>query len=187
MRRIGAFALAGLLCAGLTAARAEDKKGTEVELGGLKSKAPAGWKSEQPAGPAGFRAYQFQIPHAEGDGRDGELIVFYFGEAGAGSVEQNVQRQLDAFIPPEGKTIADASKVEKLQVGGRTVTYVDVQGTHKYKARPMDAKYEARPNSRELYAILETPKGPYYIRLVGPAKTVEKNKAGFDEFVKGFK
>jgi hypothetical protein len=33
----------------------------------------------------------------------------------------------------------------------------------------------------------EAEKNPYHIKLIGPAKTVEHYKKGFDEWLKGFK
>src|SRR6516225_2382516 len=65
-------------------------QGGAVSLGGMESRPPADWKQQATAGQ--MRAYQFQIPKAEGDKSDAELVIFYFGERGAGSVAANVTR-----------------------------------------------------------------------------------------------
>jgi len=92
-------------------------------------------------------------------------------------------------MPPEDKKIDDVSKVENFKVGNVEVTYLDVQGTYKFKERPFDpaSKEELRPDYRMLGVVFESPKGPYFFRLVGPAKTVEHNKKAFEDWVKGFK
>jgi hypothetical protein len=63
---------------------------------------------------------------------------------------------------------------------------------HEYMPRPpigwsSKAKEERFPDHRMLYAYFPTDKGLFTVRLVGPAKTVEQNKKGFDEWVKNFK
>jgi hypothetical protein len=162
-------------------------KGTVVSLDGLQSRAPADWKEAETSGQ--FRAYQFQVPRADGDKADADVIVFFFGTGSGGSVAQNIPRWKGQFNPPEGKTIDDVSKLERFKVGDVDVAYFDVTGTYKFKARPFDpnAREELRPDYRMIMVYFGTKKGPYFIRFIGPAKTVTQHKKGFDEWVKGFK
>ena len=44
-----------------------------------------------------------------------------------------------------------------------------------------------RDVERIVNVIFESPKGPYFFKLTGPAKAVEKHKKDFDEWVKNFK
>jgi hypothetical protein len=157
-----------------------------VSIGGLESRAPAAWK-QQPT--SQMRVYQFQIPKAEGDNADAEVAIFYFGPGGAGSVDANIARWKGMFAPPDGKTIDDVTKVSHFKVSGDDVTYLDIQGTYKFKARPFDpnAKVELKPDYRMLGVVFETPKGPYFVRFVGPAKTVGQQKTAFDDWLKAFK
>lgn len=177
------LAVMGLAAA---AASAADDKGTVVEVDGLKSTAPAAWKKEEAAN--AMRAYQFVVPKADGDKEDATLVISYFGPGGGGGVPANLERWKGQFEPPAGKTIADVFKVEKLKVGAVPATYVDVQGTHLFKARPFDpnAQVEKKADYRMIAVVFESPKGPYFFRLVGPAKTVAANKAKFDEWLKNF-
>jgi hypothetical protein len=46
---------------------------------------------------------------------------------------------------------------------------------------------EPRPNHRMLAVVMESPKGNYFLKLVGPAKTIEQNKKDFDNWLKTFK
>ena len=66
---------------------------------------------------------------------------------------------------------------------------MDATGTFTHKMRPFDPneKGEKRANYRLVNVFFDSPKGPYFIRLVGPAKTIEAHKKGFDEWLKSLK
>jgi hypothetical protein len=168
----------------------QENKGEEVNLGGLKSKTPADWKQETltPAQKQMGRLMQFRIPKAGDDKQDAELFVFYLQGQG-GSVDENVKRWKQMFVPPQGKSLDEATKVEKFKVGNVGVTSVDVQGTYKFKKAPFvpDDQAELRPNYRMIAVYFDHKEGPYFIRFVGPARTIEQHKNGFDEWLKGFK
>lgn len=187
MRRVMTAALGAVLVTGLALARAEDRTGPEVELGGLKSKVPASWKQEEPS--SNMRLTQFRLMHAPGDGADAEVIVFYFGPGGAGDNQANINRQFTKFVAQPGKSVKDSAKMTEFKVGDKMATAVDITGTYKFKAAPFapNAKQELRPDYRLVYVILPTAKGPYYVQMAGPARTVAKYKEGFDEWVKNFK
>jgi hypothetical protein len=179
-------ALAWAPWSGPVGARGDDKKddkGTVVELDGLHARAPAAWKEEEPSNR--MRVAQFKLPKVKDDPRDAEVVIFNLG----GAAKDNVERWKTFFIPPEGKSIDDVAKVTDMKVGDATVTYLDVQGTYKFKERPFDpnAKEEKLPHYRMLGVIFETGKKQYQIRCVGPAATVEHYKPGFDEWLKSFK
>jgi hypothetical protein len=167
------------------AVNADDKE-TVVELGGLKSKAPAEWHKEKPA--SSLRTFQFRVPHAENDPSDAELVVFYFGKGGGGSVDDNIKRWKGKFTAPKGKTIDDLTKVDKFKVSGHEVVLVDINGTYQFQPPgKSDAKKEPRPDHRMLAVILDTDEGPYFITLIGPERTVERHQKAFVDWVKGFK
>jgi hypothetical protein len=158
--------------------------GATVDLGGLKSTAPASWK-EVPVSNS-MRVKQFTVPGKDGDA---ELVVFFFGEGQGGSTQANLDRWKTQFTPPSGESAESASKTStvKLASGGKA-TVLDVHGTYMFKASPMaPGPAEPRPNHRMLAAVLETPKGNYYLKLVGPAKTIEQSKKDFDGWLKAFK
>jgi hypothetical protein len=157
----------------------------DVELGGMKSTPPKAWKQEEPS--SNMRLTQFKLPKAEGDSEDAELIIFFF-KGGSGSAEDNLKRQLAKFKPSEGKEKVEA-KVDKIKVGKLEAPYQDISGTYLKKDRPFDpaAKSVEKKDFRQLYVILITDSGDFYPTLVGPAKTVEKHKKDFEEFLKNFK
>jgi hypothetical protein len=158
--------------------------GTPVTIDGLTSSVPASWK-ELPATQMRFK--QWTIPRVEPDKSDAELVVFFFGAGGGGDVQANLDRWKKMFVPPEGKTIDAVSKTETFKVNKVDVTTLDVRGTYKYKPMPMAPNEELRPDHRMIAVVFASPQGPYYMRFVGPEKTVEKNKKDFDKFLRGFK
>lgn len=157
----------------------------DVELGGMKSKVPAGWKEEQAT--SSMRLTQFKLPKAEGDTDDAELIIFFF-KGGSGKPEDNLKRQLAKFTPLKGKDKVEA-KVDKIKVGKYEAPYQDISGNYLLKKRPFDPsdKGVEKENYRQLYVVLLTDSGDFYPTLIGPAKTVEKHKKAFEEFLKNFK
>jgi hypothetical protein len=168
---------------------AQDKKGTLVDLGGLKSTTPADWKEESPSNK--MRMMQFRIPKAEGDPDDAELALFK--TPGGGSVQANLERQEKKFEIPAGKKAEDVIKTEKIKMGTYDAVYQDIKGTYLKKSAPFDpnAKATREADYRQLYVIFESKEGDvtnlYSMYLIGPAKTVEKHKKGFEEWVKNFK
>jgi hypothetical protein len=168
---------------------AQDKKGTLVELGGLKSTTPADWKEEAPS--SKLRMTQFKIPKAEGDADDAELALFK--TPGGGSVQANLERQEKKFEIPAGKKAEDVIKTEKIKFGTYEAVYQDIKGTYLKRFPPNDpnAKVTKLADYRQLYVIFESKEGEvtnlYSMYLTGPAKTVEKHKKDFDEWVKNFK
>ena len=185
MKRIAMLTLSVALLVGLNFAFAG---GETVELGGLKSKVPAGWKVQEPSNK--LRMYQMSIPKIEGDKDNAEMVIFFFGSGGGGGTEENIARWKTQFIAPEGKTIEQSSKLEKYKVGNDAdVVALDISGTYKYKFPPNDprAKEVRKDDYRRFNVIFDTDKGAYFITLTGPAKTMEKNKAAFDGWIKAFK
>ena len=181
------FSIAAAALLALVSAPAAWAQGTVVELDGLKSEAPAGWKMGKADNK--FRAYQFTIPKAGDDPEDAELVIFYFGAGSGGSAADNVKRWKGMFQAPAGEVGEGSAKVEKKKVGDVPVTYVDVRGTYLSKFPPFapNAKTTRKEDYRLIGVVFESKDGPYFFRLVGPQRTVEQNKAAFDRWLGAFK
>jgi hypothetical protein len=189
MRYLPCLALCGvalLSCSAPSAAggKKDDPKGRMVVIDGLKSLTPADWLKEKPANR--LRSHQFRLQKAKGDKDDAELAV---SPAQRGTPAQNLKRWQDMFEPPAGKTIEEASRVENFKIGAVKVAYLDVHGTYLKLSRPLAPKNTAvpLPNYRMLAVFFETPEGSHFIRMIGPAATVEQHKKGFDGWLKAFK
>src|SRR5262245_13210385 len=178
-------ALAALACTpALNNSTAADKKGTEVDFDGLKSVAPAEWKEEESK--SNLRLATFKVAKVKDDKQDAEIAVF---KGIGGSTKDNVERWKGQFVPPEGKSIDDVAKLTEFKVGEVKVTFLDVSGTYKSRFPPFDpnAKEERLPGYRLLGVVFDAPKEIYHIKFTGPAATVEANKKGFEDWIKGFK
>jgi hypothetical protein len=140
-------------------------------LGSLRLTVPDTWSS-QPLSNAMRRA-QFIIPAAAGDTEGAELVVFHFGQQGAGSVDANLERWYGQFQQSDGRPSREVAKVEKLAVLGAEATLVDVSGRYVAAMTPGAAAGGSdKPGFRMLGAIVEADDGAYYFKLVGPAATV---------------
>ncbi|NIA29631.1 MAG: hypothetical protein GWP06_06925 [Actinobacteria bacterium] len=145
---------------------------------------PQGWISEQPSG--SMRRAQFRLPGANGQD-DGVLAVFFFPGSG-GSVQSNLSRWYNQFTQPDEKQTHEIAKVEKKTVHGLPVTITFATGTFHKSASSMTMggpKVEL-PNYALLAAIVETNKGPWFFKAIGPEKTLLRWKQSFYEFVDSF-
>jgi len=140
--------------------------------GDLIFKTPDGWTSEPPS--SAMRVAQYRLP---GDTGDASLVIYYFGQGQGGAVEDNFARWVGQM-----QQTRDKAKTENLTVNGMAATLLDVSGT--YSGDMMNGSQTAQPNSRMRAGVIETPKGNYYIKLVGPEKTVARWDDAFLTFVK---
>ena len=166
--------------------RCQDKQqeATAVASGGdLHFTVPAEWVSEKP--PSKVRVAQFKLPKAEGDKEDGQLVIYYFGESGGGSVSANIERWISQMQQPEGAA-AKEPKTDSLTVNNLKISTVDVAGTYTAEMAPGSSEHHNDPNYRLRAAVIETPKGYYYLKVVGPQKTIERWNQVLDRFVRSF-
>ena len=134
-----------------------------------------------------MRQAQFLIPRTEGDGADGELVVFYFGPGQGGSVDANIDRWVGQFGQPDGSSSKDKAKTTRSEASGMAVTLVDLTGTYQAPIMPGAPEHHNGPGYRLLAAVVETPQGPWFFKLVGPEKTIAKWSDTFVQFIKGIK
>jgi len=154
-----------------------------TQAGTLTFTAPAAWKA-RPAS-SSMRVAEFVVPKAPPDPEDAELVVYFFG-GGGGSVEANIQRWVGQFQQPSGAAAKDGGRAT-FNVGNLKVTTVDVSGTYVAELRPGAAERHNKPNFRMRAAVVETPRGPYFVKFTGPAGTVKQASAAFDQFLKSLR
>ena len=148
--------------------------------GSLAYTAPAVWQTRPVA--SRMRVAEFVIPHVAGDVEDAELIVYYFG-TGAGTVDANIDRWIGQIQQSDGSSTKDKARRSSQTVNGLTVTTVDATGTYTAEMRPGAAEHFNKPGFRLRAAVVETPRGPYYIKMTGPAKTMAAADAAFAAFL----
>ena len=150
----------------------------------LTFSAPAGWKAAGPS--SSMRVAQFVLPRAAGDAADADLVVYYFGGSG-GTVDANIERWLGQMQQPGGKPSSAVARREARSINGLKVTLVDVSGTYVAEMTPGSAERHNSPNFRLRAAVIETPSGPYFIKLTGPARTVAAAEKAFEQFLGSMK
>ena len=166
--------LAAAAVAGLLAAPAEGRSA-------LRYDPPAGW-IEEPA-PSPMRVAQFRLPRVPGDSEDGELAVFHFGGSGGG-VEANLERWIGQMEQPDGRSSFAVASTTAFDADGLAVTLLDVPGTYAAAVRPGAAERLRKPGFRLLAAVVETPAGPWFFKLTGPARTIDRWDAPFSAFLR---
>lgn len=144
-------------------------------MGPFTLTAPADWKVKPTT--SNMRAGDFELPGKPG--AEAELIIYYFGPSGAGSVEDNLDRWLGQFQQANGKPSRDVAKIEKTKFADQSATFVSVTGRFVAQAMPGATEAVDKTDQALLAAIVESPKGPYYFKLVGAKATVDGNAAAF--------
>jgi hypothetical protein len=155
-----------------------------AKITGLVWTAPQGWAEEPPS--SAMRITQYRLPKVDGDTEDAVCYVSHFPGTG-GSVEANLSRWYDQFIQPDGRPSSAVAKVNKAEHHGFQQTTVDVSGTFSQSTTPMGPAGEDKPNFRMLAGVIETPIGPWFVKLIGPEKTVARWEKSFYEFMKTFR
>jgi hypothetical protein len=151
---------------------------------GLTFTAPDGWRPGPPA--SSMRIAELTLPRAPGDSEDAQLIVYYFGGSG-GSVDANINRWVAQMHQADGRPSSAVAKKETRRVNGLSVSLVDVTGTYVAETSPGSASHHNKPGFRLRAGVVETPKGPYFIKLTGPEKTVARWDAAFGQFIASLK
>jgi hypothetical protein len=147
---------------------------------GLTFTPPAGWQAMPSA--SSMRVAQYALPRAAGDTADAELIVYYFGGSG-GTVAANIERWIAQMQQPDGKPSAAAARQTTRTLNGLKATHVDVSGTYVAEVTPGSQQRYNNPNYRLRAVVVETPRGPYFVKLVGPARTVAAHESSFEQFL----
>lgn len=136
----------------------------------LKFTAPATWKSETPE--STMRAAQYRVPKAAGDTEDAVVAVSTFPEM-RGMTQMNIDRWIGMFAQPDSRPSKDVAKVTTMDVAGMRATILQITGT-----------YGGHAGWAMCAADIESPGGPWFVKMTGPAKTIKENEAAFEAFVK---
>jgi len=154
--------------------------GPAPAAGPLKFSAPSDWVSETPT--SSMRQAQYRLPRAQGDTEDAELVVFYF-QGGGGGVQANIDRWIGQFTKADGSAANSIAKTSHKTSHGIPITIVDVSGTYVAGMGSMMTDSKGKPNFRMLAAVAESSSGPWFFKLIGPAKTIGKWESSFQTFL----
>lgn len=175
MRKVTLLFLIPLLCLFNTAFQ---KKSS------LKFTVPPGWIEEERT--SSMRVAQYRLPKVEGDTENGSVVLYYFGQGQGGSTAANIERWVGQMKQADGSSSKAVAKEASFDVNGLKVTTVDVAGTYVAETTPGSGTFENKPGYRLQAAVVETPNGPYFLKLIGPEKTVARWSESFLSFLKSF-
>lgn len=145
-----------------------------IDLGAMTVRVPDAWTFVKPR--ALMRRAQFDVP---GNSGSAEAIVFFVGKLGAGPVDANIDRWIRQFTNDDGTAVVDVAPTNR-KIAGFDVVDLEVAGNYSGGMTPAGTPGPAEPDQRLIASIVSTPDGPYYIRLLGPDKTVAANKAALE-------
>lgn len=151
-------------------------------LATLKFDAPAEWTSKPPS--STMRVAEFVLPKTAGDSEDATLTIFFFGATQGGDAQANIDRWIGQMSQPDGRASKDVARTSTMTSHGLKITLVDVTGTYVAEVSPGSADHFNKPGFRQRAGYIDTPGGPYFVKLVGPEKTVAKWNDSVDAFLK---
>ena len=155
-----------------------------AKQGELRFKAPTEWVVEKPS--SSMRLAQYKLPRAEGDSEDASLVLYFFGENQGGSVQANLERWVSQFEQPDGSPSSSKAKLETITVNQLKMSMIDLSGTYVAETAPGSGVRHNNPDYRLRAAVIETPKGAHYVKLVGPSKTVSRWEKTFNAYLQSF-
>ena len=132
-----------------------------------------------------MRVAEFTVPKVGTDKEDAAVIVYFFGSTQGGTVQANLDRWLTQMTQPDGRASKDVAKRTSFKTtSGLAVTLLDLTGTYVAEVQPGSTERFNKPGFRLKAAVVETPGGPYFVRLIGPAATVAKSDEAFLAFLR---
>ena len=144
----------------------KEPKTRKVSARDLTIDVPKEWTQEETT--SQMRLAQFAIPAVKGDSENAELVVYFFGAAGGGSVNANLKRWVGQFADDGREQKVTMSKCPQGEYH-----LIELSGTYnKPVGPPINRKTKATPGSRMLGVIISTDGGQYFLKLTGPDKTV---------------
>jgi hypothetical protein len=171
-------------CSRTTTVSSNSASQNQALSGDLRFKAPDGWVTEKPS--SSMRVAQYKLTKAEGDKEDASLVLYYFGATQGGSAQANIDRWISQMEQPDGSPSKGKAKTESLTINGLKVTTVDVTGTYTAEMAPGSGTFHSDANYRLRAAVIETPKGNYFVKLAGPAKTIARWDQAYTDYLKSF-
>jgi hypothetical protein len=149
------------------------------QTGRLQFVAPSEWKARAAA--SSMRVAEFVVPRVPDDPEDADVIVYFFGGSG-GSVDANIERWVGQFKTAQGGPVAPPTR-RSSRIGALQVTQIDVSGVYVAEIKPGSPERYNKPNFRMRAAVVETARGPYFVKFTGPSATVARASASFDAFL----
>jgi len=147
-------------------------------LGGISVTVPPDWRRVTPS--SSMRLAEYLLPGDKAGAADASLAVF---AGNWGSVEANLERWYGQFRQTDGQSTSQQARRWEKKVGGIPVTLVEITGIFTGGMGMEEGKGEPLSGYRMLGAIVDSPAGFFYFKLLGPAATVALWNESFDHLV----
>ncbi len=165
-----------------TGEKTESDAATTVALAvdNLRFEVPTDWYEQKPDSDVRKAQYELAGP----DTSDvASLVVYYFGPGGAGNLQANIDRWVGQFADSDGQPPQEQSRVTARNVAGMQIHSVDVSGQYIAQITPGSDERHDEPDYRMVAAVIETPDGRYYIKAVGPRRTIDQHARSITTFL----
>lgn len=168
-------------CQGTGEKTASDSASTVIlAVDNLRFEVPTDWNTEKPDSDARKAQYELAGPDTSDAA---SLVVYYFGPGGAGNLQANIDRWVGQFADTDGQPPQEQSRVTARTIDGMQIHSVDVSGRYIAQVTPgSDERYD-KPDYRMMAAIIETQDGRYYIKAVGPRRTINQHARAITMFL----
>ncbi|UCG15233.1 MAG: hypothetical protein JSV19_08035 [Phycisphaerales bacterium] len=154
--------------------------GDQTVLDGITLTVPQGWQPQDPKPmhpklPELAPKAVFHLATGPSDLEPVMVRVSHFANMRGmpGLVQQNLQRWSRTFTQPDGRPTSDTVVVETFEAGGCRITVAHLQGS-----------LGALPGQAMIGAIIEHPKGPFFVKASGSAAGVERWKPSILAYLK---
>ncbi|MDR3632536.1 MAG: hypothetical protein P4L84_01800 [Isosphaeraceae bacterium] len=154
---------------------AADAPTQTVSVGQLSFEAPGSWKSVKPR--SQMIQTQLTIAPAQGDEDPAEFTVSAFA-GGGGGIDANIKRWQSQFKDAGG----NEPKLDRKTVKGKNVDVVRAETAGHYYPPPF-TRLPDKADYRLLGAIVQTDDAGYYLKLIGPEKTISAARPAFDKML----
>jgi len=142
-----------------------------IHVAGVNFIPPANWRD---LGESGMRKAQLRFGPVDDDQAEGELNVFYFGEASGGGVAANLDRWIGQMEMPDGSEPAASAVRSHFEADGMAGHVVALSGSYKSGGgRPMGGETTLLAGYRLVGVVVEGPQGSLFFKLTGPEATVK--------------
>jgi len=156
----------------------------QTASGNVSFTAPEGWVVEKTT--SNMRVAQYKLPKESGDSEDGSLVLYYFGQNQGGGTQANIDRWISQIHQADGTDSKDKAKSETLIVNGLKDSMINVSGTYSTEMSTGRGDFTSKPNYRLRAAVIETPKGSYFAKLIGPENFIAHWDQAFRDYINSF-
>lgn len=159
-----------------------DKAQMAAHQTGITWQAPDSWQEEKPSN--SMRKAQFSIPKIENDPENASVVITHFpGQGTVGGEDANLIRWYGQFKQPDGSPSSDKALISDKQINNLKVKTVELTGIYLHRPNMMSPNSVEKPDYKMLAAIINSSAGPYFIKFIGPEKTVSKWADSFKQFL----